>query len=195
MRIIVAVVSLIAIFLGSLYDNNYLTRPNEIIWQDSVKITWDNFGGLKVPFYKPALETELKDSEKVRFIAQTVTDIVCNKEDGKYRVTSVFYAGKSFYSGDFDESQEFSETLRHELYHFHITELQARYMRRDIQEQGKVNSTELLSKYKNRLDSLSKTYDRFTRHGLERNNQRYFEKKVDSLLFVTRQFALNAVRY
>lgn len=194
MKTIIAVVSILAIIMGSLYDNNYLVRPNEIIWYDTVTITWDNFGGLVLPFYRPALETELRDSEKVRFIAQAVTDIVCNEEDGKYTVTSVFYAGKSFYLGDFDESLEFSETLRHEVYHFHITELQARYMRRDIQEQGKVNSIELLSKYKNRLDSLSKSYDRFTRHGLERNNQRYFERKVDSLLFVMRQFALTPVK-
>ncbi len=194
MKTIVAVVSILAIIMGSLYDNNYLVRPNEIIWYDTVTITWDNFGGLVLPFYRPALETELRESEKVRFMAQTVTDIVCKEEDGKYKVTSVFYAGKSFYFGDFDESKQFSETLRHEQYHFHITELQARYMRRDIRKQENVNPTELLSKYKNRLDSLSKSYDRFTRHGLDRNNQRYFERKVDSLLFMNRQFSLTVVK-
>jgi hypothetical protein len=199
MRSIVTASSLLAIAIGSLYDNNYLVSPNEIIWSDSVKLTWGNFGGLALPFKRPKLQMKLADSQRLSFLAECTTDIVYNREeDGSYSVRSVFYAGQSYFKIYLDTLKPSMQTLRHELYHFHLTELQSRYMRRDIAGLSKPNSQfdidDLLKKYKVKRDCASVAYDRFTRHGTEQQHQIGIEKVIDSLLSVTSDLELNRIK-
>ncbi len=199
MRSIVTALSLLAIAIGSLYDNNYLVRPNEIIWSDSVKLTWDNFGGLAFPYQRHKLQMKLTDSQRIIFLAECSSDIVYNREDdGSYSVRSVFYAGRSYFKIYLDTLRPSAQSLRHELYHFHLTELKSRYMRRDIagfsQSTRQFDIDDLLKKYKVKLDCANVAYDRFTRHGTEQQEQIMMERAIDSLLSVTSDLELNRIK-
>ncbi len=189
MRNTISVLSLLAIAIGSLYENNYLISPNEIIWSDSVHLSWTDFAGFELPGKELELQIQLTESQRIIFTAVTVTDIVCEKKGGSYSVRSVFYRGKSFYKILSDNFMPTDESLRHELYHFHLTELNARYMRRDLYAKGKSVAEPdmdlLLQKYDDKADSASKAYDKFTRHGISVANQKTLEKTIDSLLLLT----------
>jgi hypothetical protein len=198
MRSFVTAVSVIAVALGSLYDNNYLVRPNEIAWSDSVRLTWANFGGLVLPYESPKLHIQLKGSQTIVFSAICSSSIVYSKEENTYVVRAIFYSGRSNFKIYSDTLKPTAQSLRHELYHFHLTELQSRDMRRNIaafeKAAYKFDIEDLLKKHMMKLDSASNVYDVFTRHGIERQNQILIEKYIDSVLVATSNFKLASLK-
>jgi hypothetical protein len=189
MRIIITVLSLVAIGLASLYDNNYLVTPNEIVWADSVRLRWDDFGGLELPGTIHNLQIKLTESQKIGFLATTCTDIVCVKDGKNYRIKSVFYRGTSMHKTFIDGSGPKDFSLRHELYHFHITEIQSRFLKYNLAHLDEPSQylliDSLLQKHRDKVDSISNVYDKLTAHGNNEVYQKSFEKVLDSLLIET----------
>lgn len=189
MRKIITLTSIIVIFIGSLFDNNYLVQPNEIVWSDSLNITWSDFGGLSLPGIQPELAFELTGNQKISFYSQITTDIVPKELEDSYEVKSVFYKGNSFYKCLSKTCSLSENSLRHEIYHFHITELHSRYMRQELtillQSERVIDLDSIENVYQNHLDSASYKYDMFTRYGSNIINQKKAEDVVDSLLIMS----------
>lgn len=189
MRKIIALASIVVIFIGSLFDNNYLVQPNEVVWSDSLNITWSDFGGLPPPGVKPDLVFELTGNQKIGCQAKITTNIISKELDNAFEVKSVFYRGKSFYECFSKTSALTDNMLRHEIYHFHITELHSRYMRQALinllQSSKVINLDSLENVYRDHLDSAGYKYDKFTRHGSNINNQKRTEHIIDSLLIAS----------
>lgn len=79
------------------------------------------------------------------------------------------------------------QLLKHEQYHFNITEYYARLTRKDIIEKGINNVsrstlTHLYEKYRIKRDSIQREYDEISEHNANQQKQRYWELKIDDLL-------------
>jgi len=84
--------------------------------------------------------------------------------------------------------------LKHEQYHFNITEYVARCLRKEIVLKGLgglsyATMDSLKSKYAKKLDSLQNVYDSITDHNINRETQRYWELKIDDWLRQTAYYS------
>jgi len=91
--------------------------------------------------------------------------------------------------------------LKHEQYHFNITEYFARVIRKNVVEIGIENLTSARLKtvfefYIDEKNSFQVDYDESTNHGLINESQLLWEKKIDSLLFTVKEYTnINIYEY
>ncbi|MDY8136339.1 hypothetical protein [Aquimarina sp. 2201CG5-10] len=80
-----------------------------------------------------------------------------------------------------------SQLLKHEQYHFNITEYHARLLRKEVVKKGinKINKFELRNlyeKYERKRNLMQNEYDEDSDHNIDYQKQRYWELKIDDLL-------------
>ncbi|SFR54822.1 hypothetical protein SAMN04490243_2837 [Robiginitalea myxolifaciens] len=99
---------------------------------------------------------------------------------------------------DFSEKLEgmeaYDDVLRHEQYHFNITEYCARLMRKEVLETGLGGLStpklkEMHQRYYRKLDSLQDAYDTETDHSVKYHSQQAWEAQIDDWLRQTANFA------
>lgn len=166
--------SMIILVFVSIYEINYFDYASPIPYESWETITWNDFRGLRRP------TDNVEGSTRIAFIN-------CNFEVTDSRkeisVTTFFHPSRSYvYSRKTFDRNLFT----HEMYHFHITELCARLLRKQIVENLSIGQENELSLHEDHFaakeDSMQRVYDYDTNHGYRLGVQRAWQNRIDSTL-------------
>ena len=136
-------------------------------WDAEEQLTWEDFKGIPIPFSK---------------YGATINSQVYMEYDS---LTEIFYA----YAGQ-NNMLSWSKVngeygLKHEQYHFNVTELHARKLNNYFSQAKNVTLEEAekkLSETNIKLGYFQKRFDRETEHSQKEAQQSYWEFKIDSSL-------------
>jgi hypothetical protein len=178
-------ITTIVLILFSLQIYRDLTRTNILIWSEK-PITWENF---KPSSWLP------RD-----FGATMKTSIRYNINIDKKKA-KVFAFMNTKKSRVLDSIEPSTRMLRHEQYHFNISEYHARLLRKKLIELREEKITKkvaakYLELYGKKLNQMQDQYDSITRHGIDLIEQHLWESKIDSLLKKTDKYKnINLYKY
>lgn len=163
----------------TLNHTNYLNYSKPIPFADYSKITFNDFKGLEF-FHK-----EFEGSKQFAYIVTTINYHI--KKDSA-KITAFFHPSKSFV---YDRKSKDEDLLSHELYHFKITEVYSRKLRKFI-SQNKFNSEselkEVIRDNWKKERRYQEKYDYDTYHSYIYGEQKKYERKIDSLLYLLADF-------
>lgn len=166
--------SMIIIPITILFDTNYIRYKAPIPFSSIDNITFADFRGLI------KLKMKISESDK---IATIVSNIRVKKSGNTIYVESFFYPTRSYvyYKNLFS-----NVLLKHEMYHFRITEYHARMMRQEIGYTPGTRERKTLNMIKYYVSSkeaeMQNKYDTETEHNLVQSKQIEWQNKIDSLL-------------
>lgn len=156
-----------------------------IYWNEARLLTWDDFQGK---------DKELKKIRKSRKYKNTLA--VCDSRIeynlAKKDINAVFHKKTSFKApvGRLNEA-----LLRHEQYHFNITELYVRKFKAFIHNKKDSINHEIyfniLNEFEMKHQEFQKKYDSETQHSNDIQAQLSYELKIDSLLNYLNEFRPN----
>lgn len=159
------------------YDINYLDYKHPIPHQEWKSITLADFKGNNNPF---------RTLDGVREFAFIVTSLDVEEGAGGVFVTAHFHPSRSYV---FSKRAVGGTLLRHEMYHFHITEYHARLLRKVIRETNfggnHFDLGALQEEFREKENSMQRLYDNESYHSYRLGNQRGWEAKIDTLLHQT----------
>ncbi|MBP2834193.1 hypothetical protein J8281_18490 [Aquimarina sp. U1-2] len=169
----------ILIIFVILSHTNYLNYESPITYDRIDQITFENFRGIE--FFKKSLYGNKR-------FAYVVTSIESDIDGNEVTVQSYFHPSRSFVYNNHSTSKEL---LSHELYHFKITELYTRKLKKKLSNL-KTNNTavieEIISNTRIEERSYQKQYDYDTFHSYVYGEQKKYEKIIDSLLNLLSKF-------
>jgi hypothetical protein len=175
------------LIVSILFHVNILRYASPIPFSDIDKITLKDFKGYRKPF-------ETMDGES-RF-AFITTSIDLEKNDKTVIVQALFHPARSYVYND-KVINRFM--LKHELYHFRITEIFARQCRMKLSESAKLPEDDAISKIigekQDLRNMMQQQYDYETYHGYLLKEQKRWENKVDSLLNLLDKYKTPTVVY
>ena len=169
-----------------LFDINYFLYKSPMSYSEWQNITFEDFRGFKRP-------GETLDGQKDFAFIVTSTEV--RREGNTVDVVTYFHPARSYaYNSDLENDR----LLKHEVYHFHISEYCARLLRQQLS-----NSTEILTE--NKLDQLAEQTERFedslqfqyddqSYHSYIAGKQLMWEKKVDSCLNATKDYTNTLIK-
>lgn len=177
-HIIIGLISIL-IFLLTYTE---LAKKNEIVvWSEAKPLTWDNFTPSNWIYrnYSAIIKTSIRCEIKTK--------------KKKARIFAFMNSKRSMY---LDTIKLTKGMLKHEQYHFNISEYHARLLRKHFIGLGEKKITrkrvlELLEKYAERLNKMQHQYDSITKHGTALIKQPLWELKIDSLLERTKEYINN----
>lgn len=156
----------ILVFLPLLRSN--FNAP--VLFHKWKQLTWDDFQGFAKPFTSWAAGINSNvyveyDSSKTKYIAYAAMN---NQLSWKKK-----------------DATESNYLLNHEQYHFNLTEYFSRKLN-EIIERERIDTEEALliklTSIRNELDNIQDKYDNESDHSINRDHQRKWEFKIDSLL-------------
>lgn len=151
------------------------------------KISLNDFDGFKLP------GQTLQGGNRFAFIT---TNIETQIEKDKIIVTSFFHPARSYVYVD---NLQDESLLRHEIYHFHITEIWAREIRKEIVNRRTiVNDVELDFIFKQsiqKLNEMQRAYDYDSDHGYLLGKQVEWQERVDSLIKLLEPYKEPIIRF
>ena len=163
---ILMIFSLVLFITVPLYDNNFYTPHKLNKWR---ALTWDDFKGRSVPFSA--------------WGAGIWSDVILEKDSmGQTRAYAV---QDDQYSWTRKRTKKNDYALRHEQYHFNITEIFARKLNEFIRNNPAVSEDSLnkqLKEIRTEENTMQKAYDGESAHGLYEEIQYLWEYKIDSTL-------------
>jgi len=160
---------IIGLFYGML--NSFHLAPEERIWSDS--ISWSDFKG--VPHYFRNADAGIYSRLSLEYDSVTAN----------YKVYALMNQSKSWHKSNADRFT--NDILKHEQYHFNITEAYARLMNtyiKDYPDSSLSFYQTKLARIESELDRLQEVYDDETNHSLIVDQQAKWEYKIDSMLLV-----------
>jgi len=169
----VAISTISVIFLLTLNRINFLEYKKPMKYTQIQQIQLSDFRGYE--FFRKDLE----GSESFAYIVTTIENEIINDS---LHVWSLFHPSKSYV---FNRNCFSPELLKHELYHFKITELFTRQIKKDIIENKVYHNEEIesvIKKWSKRERRFQQLYDKETAHSYVLNMQLKYEHRVDSLL-------------
>jgi hypothetical protein len=169
----------VAVAVLILSHTNYLNYGRPIPYKNVNQITFKDFRGLEL------FRTELFGS---KYFAYVVTTIDLEKDDESVIVTSYFHPSRSFV---YNNNTSSKELFNHELYHFRITEVFARKARKAISERKHISFNEIekiVEEARVSENAFQQKYDSDTYHSYVFGQQKKYEKDIDSLLYLTRNY-------
>lgn len=160
-------VSVLILTLIPLFESNFNAEVKYYEWK---QLTWDDFQGFAKPF--------------TRWDASISSSVYVNYDSAaqKYRAFASMNNQLSWKKGS---SVGSDYLLNHEQYHFNITEYHARLMNEYLAEHGDQSKAEIskhLGKIRTQLREMQKEYDDESDHSRNRDMQRWWEFRIDSLL-------------
>ena len=162
-------IALFIIVIIPLLQNSFYLPATIKRWS---QLEWNDFIGIGKPFtqYGAAISSKVYlefDTASNRFVA---------------------YAGQNNRRSWVKSSTlDYAAGLRHEQYHFNITEYHSRLLNEQLESNDSITSEEankLLDEINSKLSAMQTNYDDDTDHSLIEEQQNYWEYKVDSLLQV-----------
>ena len=160
-------IALFIIVIIPLLQNSFYLPATIKRWS---QLEWNDFIGIGKPFtqYGAAISSKVYlefDTASNRFVA---------------------YAGQNNRRSWVKSSTlDYDAGLRHEQYHFNITEYHSRLLNEQLESNDSITSEDankLLDKINSKLSVMQTNYDDDTDHSLIREQQDYWEFKIDSLL-------------
>jgi hypothetical protein len=181
-NIIFFVIGLILLLTAALFDVNYVNYRKPIPFSQWQTITFYDFTGLKRPGKTLAGLSEfayIKTSREIHYF-----------KNGDTRITANFHPSRSYV---FSQHIRNPDLLKHELYHFHITEYFTRLLRKEISAyNGKATRNiiaDLNKKYCLLETEMQKQYDDDTYHSYVLQEQKKWEATLDNKLFSLSEFS------
>ena len=169
----VAVLTFVLIGFICLTRINFLDYEKPIPYGRIDEITFKNFRGME--FFQKSLYGN-------KSFAYIYTSIEYEFEDDSLSIQSFFHPSRSYV---YNKKAYSKDLLRHELYHFRITELYARIAKKRIAALNAPTESEiedLITVIKKQEDNYQRAYDDDTFHSYVLSKQKKYEKDVDSLL-------------
>jgi len=160
-------------FILSLNYINFLDYKEPMPFSKYDSITFHDFKAYE--FFRKSFEGE-------RRFAYIVTSIEVKINDDNIEVQSLFHPSRSFV---YNSKINSKELLTHELYHFKITELYARHIRKKLKELNSLDKNiidSIVEQEKIKGKIFQKKYDFDTYHSYVYQQQKLYEKQIDSLL-------------
>jgi len=154
-------------------------NADSIYWSAGRKLKWENFKG--------------KPDPGTRLLAMTQAgigyEVACDNGKLDFKVTCYFNVNDSW-----AKEKDSDQLLSHEQFHFDITELYARKLRKKLSELsdpcGK-NIKELNKIYEANFNECAREqdlYDKETNHSLDREKQKAWEEKIAKELKALEKF-------
>ena len=173
-------VLLISFFIAlTLSHTNYLNYESPIPYKKINSITFKNFRGLEL------FKKELYGS---KYFAYVVTNIDYDINKDSLKVESFFYPSRSFV---YNKNSNSKDLLKHELYHFKITELYARKAKKEISETKNITDSfidSIIKSAKLKEQKYQAKYDYDTYHSYVFKEQKKYERNIDSLLYLLKMY-------
>ena len=158
------------------FEVNIFNYSSPIEYSQVRKITLKDFNGFKLPNQKH------QGSNSFAFITSTIE---LGRDKNRVDIKSYFHPARSYV---FIDDLQNDALLRHEMYHFHITELWARKLRKKVANLQSLPPKKILDELYNEIllmeDSMQKAYDYDSDHGYLLGKQIEWQGKVDSALLV-----------
>lgn len=156
----------ILIFLFFISCKATNSTADKVLWQKNKPLHWNDFKG---------------NPEASGYSASIYSTIELIKlENGGYKICAVMNTKTSWHK------QKPNECLPHEQYHFNITELFARKLRKQVKEKNlEINSLDFRKAFANILVALNKEqkiYDEETNHSIIKSKQIEWQKIIDEQL-------------
>lgn len=174
------ILGVVTIMAATLFHVNFLSYKPPVPFSEIDKITLKDFQGYRKPYQT------LDGSKAFAFIT---TSLHCNKTNDGLVVEALFHPARSYV---FNGNAPARLLLRHELYHFRITELFAREAREKLSKPEHVPSgadvEDVIDAIRWKEDEMQRRYDEESYHGYLMKEQKRWEKEVDSLLFLMREY-------
>lgn len=175
----VALLTFILVGFFTLSRINFLDYEKPIPYNKIEDITFKNFRGLE--FFQKSLYGN-------KSFAYINTSIEYDFRGDSLSVESFFHPSRSYV---FNKKAYSKDLLRHELYHFRITELYTRIAKKRIAlltTPSKEEIDQLIVAIKKEEDEYQQAYDDDTFHSYVLSEQKKYEKDVDSLLSLYNDF-------
>ena len=170
-----------------LFHINFLRYSSPIPFAEIDRITLKDFKGYRKPYQT------LHGQSEFAFIT---TSINWQKTDKGVEVEAVFHPARSYI---YNEKIVDRFLLKHELYHFRITEIFARKCRQELSQIKVVPSEDAISEIiainEESETEMQLRYDEESYHGYLMKEQKRWEKNVDSLLNLLVAYKTPTVRY
>jgi len=163
----------ILVILFSLNYVNFIDYEKPIPYKEIKRISFKNFRGFE--FFKKELYGN-------RYFAYVYTSIDYEIKKDSIDINAYFHPSKSFV---YDKESKSNDLLTHEIYHFKITEIYARKIRKEVIE-NRINNKnqvdEIISKNLILENEFQEKYDYDTFHSYVLKEQKKYEQIVDSTL-------------
>jgi hypothetical protein len=181
------ILGITTIVVSILFHINIFRYSSPIPFAEIDKITLKDFKGYRKPN---------QTMDGIKEFAFITTSIDWNKNDRYLEVQALFHPARSYV---FNDRIVDRFLLKHELYHFRITELFARESRKELSKQKQVPSNdviiEALNANQESEDNMQYRYDEECYHGYLMKEQRRWEKQIDSLLNLLADYKTPIVQY
>lgn len=167
--ILLPIIGIIAL----LSHTNYLNYEEPITYDKVDNITFENFRGLEL------FKKSLYGNERFAYI---YTSIETEFQSDSLLIQSLFHPSRSFVYKKNSNSQEL---LNHEIFHFKITELYVRKLKKKISSLQKPTHRQInkvIADFKTRENYFQQKYDYDTFHSYVYGEQKIYEKLIDSSL-------------
>ena len=167
------------LFIIKLNEINFLNYKKPITYDKINQITLNDFRGFE--FFKKSLY----GNERFAYI---VTSIEIDVTDESINIYSLFHPSKSFV---YNRKSKSRELLNHEMYHFKITELFTRKIKKEIdilKNKTIENIDEIVNNNLKKEKTYQIAYDKDTFHSYVLKEQKKYEKNIDSLLYLLKEF-------
>lgn len=179
--IVFSIIGVIMLLTAALFDINYINYKKPIPYSQWQTITFYDFKGLKKPRETLAGVSRfayIKTSREINYLG-----------NGDTRITTKFHPSRSYV---FSQHIRNPDLLKHELYHFHITEYFTRLLRKEISAYtGKANRSiiaDLNKQYYLLEAEMQKQYDEDTYHSYVLKEQKKWETILDNKLLTLSDF-------
>lgn len=187
-------ISLTVLILGStllgasiLFHVNVFQYRSPIQHQEVNSITLKDFKGYRLPN---------QTLDGVKQFAFITTSIDWTLHDSKIEIKSMFHPSRSYV---YNANSTDKYLLQHELYHFHITEVFARRIRKYLSTLQPIPTTKKIENIvdinKDLESQMQSRYDDETYHGYILKKQKFWQLKVDSLLSLDSIFSQTTINY
>ncbi len=178
-KISLLVTLLLIISFVTLAKVNFLDYESPIGYDRINNISFKNFRGLE--FFQKSLYGN-------KSFAYIKTSIEYEFEKDSILVQSFFHPSSSYV---YNQNAFSNPLLKHEMYHFKITELYTRIAKKRISELNKANKNQIeniISAIKREEQSYQIEYDNDTFHSYVLSEQKKYERNIDSLLNLYNNF-------
>ncbi|NQY44171.1 MAG: hypothetical protein HRT87_12615 [Legionellales bacterium] len=164
---------------------NFLNYKKPMTYDTISQISLNDFRGLE--FFKKSLY----GSERFAYV---VTTIEIDIDKDSVSVYSLFHPSRSFV---YNRKSKSEELLTHEMYHFKITELFTRKIKQEItllKNSSEDNIDKIVASNFQKESQYQISYDKDTFHSYVLKEQKKYEKEVDSLLYLLREFKISKIK-
>ncbi|MCK8143359.1 hypothetical protein MW871_15820 [Flavobacterium sp. I-SCBP12n] len=170
---------IIAVIFFTLSRVNFLDYEKPIKFDKINQINFADFRGLDF------FQKSLYGNEHFAYVKTTI-DYEFEKDSIK--IESFFHPSSSFV---YNKKTFSKDLLRHEMYHFRITELYVRIAKNKISKLIKPHKEkikDLIREIENEENNYQIKYDYDTFHSYVESEQKKYEKEIDSLLYLHSKF-------